>query len=75
MSLKYLLDTNVLSEAIRPKPNQQILKKIKQHQDEIATATLVWHEMLFGCKRLPVSRKRQILEQYLSTEALENSQF
>ncbi len=65
MSLKYLLDTNVLSEPIRPKPNPQIIKKLKQHQDEIATATLVWHEMLFGCKRLPVSRKRQILEQYL----------
>jgi tRNA(fMet)-specific endonuclease VapC len=65
MSLKYLLDTNILSEPIRPEPNQKILTKIKQHQDEIATATLVWHEMLFGCKRLQVSRKRQMLEQYL----------
>lgn len=65
MSLKYLLDTNILSEPIRPEPNQKILTKIKQHQDEIATATLVWHELLFGCKRLPVSRKRQTLEQYL----------
>ncbi|WP_069472794.1 PIN domain-containing protein [Candidatus Marithrix sp. Canyon 246] len=65
MSLKYLLDTNVLSEPIRPKPNQQILNKLEQHQDELATATLVWHELLFGCQRLPVSRKRKILEQYL----------
>lgn len=65
MSLKYLLDTNVLSEPIRHEPSQKILKKIKQHQDEIATATLVWHELLFGCKRLPVSRKRKIIEQYL----------
>jgi tRNA(fMet)-specific endonuclease VapC len=65
MSLKYLLDTNILSEPIRPEPNLQILKKLKQHKDEIATASLVWHELLFGCKRLPVSRKRQILEQYL----------
>jgi tRNA(fMet)-specific endonuclease VapC len=63
--LRFLLDTNILSEPIRPKPNQNVLDKLDEHQDEIATATIVWHELLFGCQRLPISRKREKLEQYL----------
>ena len=62
--LKFLLDTNILSEAIRPKPNQNVLDKLEKYQDEIATATIVWHELLFGCQRLPISRKRENIEQY-----------
>ncbi len=28
-------------------------------------ASVTWHELLFGCYRLPMSRKRQEIEQYL----------
>ena len=63
--LRFLLDTNILSEPIRHKPNQFVLEKLEKYQDEIATATIVWHELLFGCQRLPISRKREKLEQYL----------
>jgi len=34
--------------------------------NEIVTAAPVWHELYFGCRRLPASRKRQILENYLN---------
>ncbi len=63
--LRFLLDTNILSEPNRRKPNQSVLDKLKKYQDEIATATIVWHELLFGCQRLPISHKRKKLEQYL----------
>ena len=49
MTLKYLLDTNVLSEAKRPQPNQKVMTKLRLSKREIATATLVIHELLFGC--------------------------
>jgi tRNA(fMet)-specific endonuclease VapC len=64
--IRYLLDTNVLSEAIKPVPNEGVMRKLKTHQDEIATASPVWHELQFGCWRLPVSRKRSLIEKYLS---------
>ena len=54
MTVRYLLDTNVLSEAIRPKPNPYVLQKLQIHQQEVGTATLVIHELLFGCYRLPI---------------------
>lgn len=31
----------------------------------MATAAPAWHELLFGCERLPPSRKRQAIESYL----------
>lgn len=63
--LTYLLDTNVLSESIRPRPYLPLVEKLEQQRDSIATASVVWHELLFGCQRLPVSHKREKLEKYL----------
>lgn len=42
------------------------MKKLRNHQTELATASLVWHELQFGCRRLPPSRKRSLIESYLS---------
>ncbi|MGD9972371.1 MAG: type II toxin-antitoxin system VapC family toxin [Desulfatirhabdiaceae bacterium] len=60
------MDTNVLSEAIKTAPNHGVMRKLKDHQEEIATASPVWHELQFGCWRLPVSRKRSLIEKFLS---------
>jgi tRNA(fMet)-specific endonuclease VapC len=63
--MKYLLDTNVLSESLKTSPQQSVLKLTEHHQQEIVTAAPVWHELYYGCQRLPVSRKREILETFL----------
>ena len=42
------------------------MNKLQKHQDEVATASLVWHELQYGCRRLPASRKRSLIESYLS---------
>ena len=67
MNPQYLLDTNLLSEPLRPVPNSRVLQKLRIHQNKIATATVVWHELLYGCYRLPESRKRRAIEEYLQT--------
>ena len=66
MSAKYLLDTNVISEPLRPAPNAKVLARLKRHQDELAIASVVWHELWFGCRRLPMSAKRTAIERYLN---------
>jgi tRNA(fMet)-specific endonuclease VapC len=63
--MKYLLDTNVLSEPLKPKPNRNVLTYLQRHQSEFATAAPIWHELVFGCQRLPPSRKREIIAAYL----------
>lgn len=65
MTIRYLLDTNVLSEPARPAPHLRVLSKLREHDGETATAAPVWHELLFGCERLPPSRKRDAIESYL----------
>lgn len=61
----YLLDTNILSEPLRPSPDTNILDKLRENQTWLATASVVWHELLFGCRHLPTSEKRTAIEEYL----------
>lgn len=61
-----MLDTNILSEPVRPQPNPRVVALLKAHADEIVTAAPVWHELVYGVSRLPRSRKRTFLETYLA---------
>jgi tRNA(fMet)-specific endonuclease VapC len=66
VTLRFLLDTNILAEPLRPKPNDLILDRLKRHEEEIAIASVVWHEMWLGCYRLPISARRAAIEAYLT---------
>ncbi len=70
MSVKYLLDTNVVSEPLRPSPAPTILRRLRRHEGETAIASIVWHELQFGCTRLPKSRRRAAIERYLEEVVL-----
>ena len=70
MTIKYLLDTNVVSEPLRPKPSASVVRKLQKHEQEIAIASIVWHELRFGVERLPVSRRREVVERYLEEVVL-----
>ena len=63
--LKFLLDTNIISEPLRPVPASDVLIQLQAHQNEIAIASVVWHELWFGCYRLPPSARRTAIEHYL----------
>jgi tRNA(fMet)-specific endonuclease VapC len=65
MTLRYLLDTNVISEPLRPAPHPVVLARLQQHARASAIAAVVWHELLFGSARLPASARRTIIERYL----------
>lgn len=63
---RYLLDTNVLSEPLRLRPNVGVLERLRAHEAVSVTAAQVWHELLFGVQRLPPSRQRRSMERYYS---------
>ena len=64
--MRYLIDTNILSEPLKPKPDEQVVSLMKQHTSDIAIAVITWHEMLFGYHRLPESRRKEKIERYLT---------
>ena len=66
MSIRYLLDTNVLSEPIKSDPNERVLEFLSEHDGELATCSVVWHELCFGAARLAASKKRRAIEAYLA---------
>lgn len=63
--MTYLLDTNILSAAMREPRHKRLMRRLKQHADECATASIVWHELLYGCFRLPSSDRRTRIERHL----------
>lgn len=65
MALRYVLDTNTLSEPVRPVPDSQVIARIQMTQDQLAITSITWHEALFGMFRMPQSRKRTVIERYL----------
>lgn len=70
MSLLYLLDTNVASEATRPSPRELVLQKINRYDGQLAIASVVWHELRYGLELLPRSHRRDRLERYLNDDVL-----
>lgn len=67
MSSKYLLDTNIISEAIRLLPNSNVVSQLAENQLELATASVVMHELLAGALRLPESKKQEFLLEYINS--------
>lgn len=63
--MRYLLDTNTVSEPARPEPNEHVLTRYRKHSLELAIASIVWHELLYGVERLPAGRRRRYLADYL----------
>ena len=66
--VRFLLDTNILSEPLRPQPNLTVMERLIDQSEELATAAVVYHEMLFGLRRLPESKRRQAIAAYLQEE-------
>lgn len=64
--MRYLLDTNVLSQPVRPKPNERVLRLWREHAADVATGAPMWNELLFGYYRLPQSRRRDRLEHFIT---------
>ena len=61
----WLLDTNTLSEAMKPSPNAQVLQNLAQFSQQIAMPALVWHELLYGWLRMPSSKRKDAIGHYL----------
>ena len=58
MTVRYLLDTNVVSEPLKKKPNPSIITALERYESEIAISATVWHELNYGALRLQPGRNR-----------------
>ena len=63
--LKFLLDTSILSEPARPRPDAGVMQQLQAQRLHVATASVVIHELRYGVARLPSGRGRDNLTAYL----------
>ena len=69
--MKYLLDTNVISELIARHPNPRVVEWIDQlDPDEIYLSVITIGEIRKGIEKLPSSKRKQTIQEWLATDLL-----
>ncbi len=64
--MKYLLDTNVISEPMKGRPNPGVVKWISgQDEDEVCMSVVTITELRYGMERLATGKRRESLEEWL----------
>jgi len=63
--VKWLLDTNTLSELTKPRPYPALLEWLEANEAESALSSISIGEMVLGIERLPEGKKRRRLERAL----------
>lgn len=62
---EYLLDTNVISETTRQKPNDRVLDWIRS-LPSLRFPAVVVYELASGIRRLPPGRRRRFLDEWFA---------
>jgi len=66
--VRFLLDTNILSEPLRPQPNLTVIQRLTDQGEELSTASIVYHEMLLAVGAC-LSRRQQTIIAYLQRKS------
>jgi len=64
--VNYLVDTNVFSELVKPRPHAGVVSWIREHEQELYVSTITIGELRRGIENLPAGKKRTHLQQWLS---------
>jgi len=65
VTLRYLLDTSIVSSPASKEPSPEIIRQLSKRGHECAIGAPVWHELTYGCHWLPRGKRRTALETYL----------
>lgn len=63
--LRFLLDTNVLSEPTKLSPNAQLMARLAENFRVVATAAVAYHELKVGYLIMPESRRKREMAEYI----------
>ena len=67
--MNFLLDTNVVSEWVKPRPNAGVVEWLANaDEDRLFLSVVTLAELRYGVERLPAGRKSAQLQDWLETE-------
>ena len=61
----YLLDTNVISEFTKFKPNKSVIEKANENEELCAICSTVWQESIFGLAAMPEGKRKQKISTFM----------
>lgn len=63
--MPYLLDTNIISEVMKPAPNTSVLHWIEQHRDGLMLSAITVEELRFGQLMMDSGKKQTALQGFI----------
>jgi predicted nucleic acid-binding protein len=67
--VSYLLDTNVVSEWTKPRPNAGVVRWLKAvNEEEVFLSVVTFTELRYGIERLAAGSRRKRLDEWLRSE-------
>ena len=68
----YLLDSNIVSEIIKPEPDFNVISKIAEHKSDCAICSPAWQEILYGLYHMPDGMNKKYLDKFINDDVHEN---
>ena len=67
--MSFLLDTNVVSESMKPQPNRGVIAWLAEvDEDSVFLSVVTITELRYGIERMAVGNRRKRLDEWLSEE-------
>ena len=64
MKKYYLLDTNIISEVLKPNPNKEVMINLEARTHLSCISAITWAELLYGVLIMPKGKKKNKLQDY-----------
>lgn len=65
--MSYLVDTNIYSEPVKPKPEPKVVEWLRKHERELYISTVTIGEIRRGIERLPEGKRKAQLRLWLQS--------
>ena len=65
--MSYLVDTNIYSEPVKPKPEPKVVDWLRKHEHELYVSTITIGEIRRGIERLPEGKRKTQLRAWLQS--------
>lgn len=65
MNKIYLLDTNIVSEFSKERPNQNVIALYEARKNLCAISAVTWQELTYGLSKMPEGKRKTYIEKCL----------
>lgn len=66
MKKTYLLDTNIVSEFVKERPDEQVINFYNARKDLCAISSVTWQEIIRGVSRMPEGKRKNTLKSFVN---------